>query len=568
MTQFARPTLSAPVDDGITLSVKFNGAMPALYTNHAGAAAPPSPEKGQMWVDTSQEGAATPTLALRQFTGSVWREIGLLNLTTGLFSTAGGLSLTGGTVTGPIMFPSGTALLPSITFAGDTNTGIYRVSADNIGFTTAGVERVRLSSAGLVLAAPLLSVTAASASVDVQRTLGTAGSAQVTFRSGTSLRWKWYMADAESTGNAGANLYLQNYQDDGVTRLTYLHFGRQSRQMGINGATVADGVVTIRTNAEAAHEDALEVMNTTADINGSVGINFRTASGALRGAIRGERPGNNDGRLSFFNAVGGVLRHAASFHANGEFGVNGPISGSSFWTSGYAYAAGTVNGYSLGNNAGDTAMGGGNGNGLYLNSAYYDSGVYFQNVALGNPAVGHSMGITNVHVAGQYAEVRVMGAGLYWGFNSSGAINRNDGWSVQFNPPSDARIKRNIAPTQVDALATLGALEVVQFNWMETAPPAPAPASEEETIKPLTKANLKSSGAFVPLGFVAQQVGSVVPAWETITNVMPEDPNVPTDLHGVDQAAMVPYLVRAIQQQQELIVALQNRLGALEKARR
>ena len=46
--------------------------------------------------------------------------------------------------------PSGTASAPSISFDGDTNLGIYRSGTDQLSFTTAGSERLRITSAGLV----------------------------------------------------------------------------------------------------------------------------------------------------------------------------------------------------------------------------------------------------------------------------------------------------------------------------------------------------------------------------------------------------------------------------------
>jgi len=47
-----------------------------------------------------------------------------------------------------IKFPDGTALQPSITFANDTNTGIYRQGDDTIGFTTNGIARMVINPAG------------------------------------------------------------------------------------------------------------------------------------------------------------------------------------------------------------------------------------------------------------------------------------------------------------------------------------------------------------------------------------------------------------------------------------
>lgn len=105
MTQFARPTLDAAVDDGITLSTKLNGAWPAVYSSHYGAAAPPTPDKGQVWLDTSAEGGAPPILTMKQYDGTTWRTLWSINKTTGVVTSAGldlYLPLAGGTLTGDL----------------------------------------------------------------------------------------------------------------------------------------------------------------------------------------------------------------------------------------------------------------------------------------------------------------------------------------------------------------------------------------------------------------------------------------------------------------------------------
>jgi hypothetical protein len=48
------------------------------------------------------------------------------------------------------IFPAGTVSAPSITFIGDTNTGIYSPAADTIAFTEGGVEAMRIDSSGNV----------------------------------------------------------------------------------------------------------------------------------------------------------------------------------------------------------------------------------------------------------------------------------------------------------------------------------------------------------------------------------------------------------------------------------
>jgi Chaperone of endosialidase len=326
MTQYAQPTLDAAVDDGITLATKFNGAMGALYSTHAGAAAPPSPVKGQGWVDTSQEAASTPVFLMKQFTGTVWRTLGTLNLTTGAYTTAGGLPLTGGTVTGPILFPTGAENAPSISFAGDTDLGIYRVAADQLAFSTAGVQRVLLTGTTFDVLTGLARVAGASATLNLDRNVGTSGASVLNFRVGTSARWGFQVTGVESTGEAGSNLFLQLFNDAGALTVNYLQFERSGRRMAINGTYNSAAIVSVRTNAAAAGEDAIDIMNVNTDANGYVGMNFRTAAGALRAALRGERPGNNHGDLGVWTATSGVLAKAATFRSGGNLDVVGAIT--------------------------------------------------------------------------------------------------------------------------------------------------------------------------------------------------------------------------------------------------
>jgi len=52
------------------------------------------------------------------------------------------------TFTTSVLIPDGTAAAPSVQFSADTNTGIYRIGADNFGFATAGVLRWNISASG------------------------------------------------------------------------------------------------------------------------------------------------------------------------------------------------------------------------------------------------------------------------------------------------------------------------------------------------------------------------------------------------------------------------------------
>lgn len=75
------------------------------------------------------------------------------------FTTAGTLRVdvdsTAITSTVPIHAPDGSASSPSLSFSGDTNTGMYRIGADNIGVATAGTLRVDVSSTAITSTIPL-----------------------------------------------------------------------------------------------------------------------------------------------------------------------------------------------------------------------------------------------------------------------------------------------------------------------------------------------------------------------------------------------------------------------------
>jgi hypothetical protein len=62
-----------------------------------------------------------------------------------------GVSTTQFTGTLPFRGQNGSATAPAYSFSGDTNTGMYWISADTLGFTAGGGERARLNSTGLAI---------------------------------------------------------------------------------------------------------------------------------------------------------------------------------------------------------------------------------------------------------------------------------------------------------------------------------------------------------------------------------------------------------------------------------
>lgn len=84
--------------------------------------------------------------------------------------SAGGSSFSGGAVTTPITFPDGTEALPSVTNTGDENTGVFWPAADTVAISTGGTERFRLTTSILTLTLPLRAPTGSSAAPSISFT--------------------------------------------------------------------------------------------------------------------------------------------------------------------------------------------------------------------------------------------------------------------------------------------------------------------------------------------------------------------------------------------------------------
>lgn len=91
------------------------------------------------------------------YTGTLTGSTGILNIGSNqIYKDASGnvgigvVPVSRFQVNGVSAFAAGTALLPGITTTGDLNTGIYFPAADTVSITTAGVDRLRVSSTGNV----------------------------------------------------------------------------------------------------------------------------------------------------------------------------------------------------------------------------------------------------------------------------------------------------------------------------------------------------------------------------------------------------------------------------------
>lgn len=141
--------IGSTITSGTEGSVLFAGASGVLAQDNTNF----------FWDDTNNQlrlGAGTASLPTYTFAGDT---------TTGFYSVSAGTigltfsgtqrygisstSIVSGTAGGfTLIRASGSASSPTYTFSGDTNTGIYRSGADTLEFSTGGNERARFDSSG------------------------------------------------------------------------------------------------------------------------------------------------------------------------------------------------------------------------------------------------------------------------------------------------------------------------------------------------------------------------------------------------------------------------------------
>ena len=117
--------------------------------------------------------------------------------------------------------------------------------------------------------------------------------------------------------------------------------------------------------------------------------------------------------------------------------------------------------------------------------------------------------------------------------------------------PQDERIKTNIAPTQVDALGILKQVPIDQYDIR------PEVAGVFRALR-MHGREVPASSDHVPIGLVAQRLQALIP--EAVYVAPQPGDNALPEIFNITLLALVPYLVRAVQQ-------LEGRLAELEGAR-
>ena len=126
---------------GASVRSDLNAVFDAIKTLNSGGSDPSNTAAFMPYVDT----ADSNNLKIRNAANNAFVTVGSVDS-----ANLGLLPRAGGTMTGAILADdSAGASAPCIAFDGDSDTGIFRVGANTMGFATAGVERVEISDAGL-----------------------------------------------------------------------------------------------------------------------------------------------------------------------------------------------------------------------------------------------------------------------------------------------------------------------------------------------------------------------------------------------------------------------------------
>jgi hypothetical protein len=148
---------------------------------------------------------------------------------TGTFTgaTFNATSTTGGGFQG---IDADSATLPSFTWTSDQNTGIWHAAADSIGFTTAGVNRLTISTTGITSTLPITASGLTVGAITLPATDGTVGQVLTTNGSGT-------VTFADAAGGGGSSTFLE------LTDTPSSYVGASNQLVGINVGETALGFV-------------------------------------------------------------------------------------------------------------------------------------------------------------------------------------------------------------------------------------------------------------------------------------------------------------------------------------
>lgn len=248
----------------------------------------------------------------------------------------------------PASYGDGSAAAPSITFALDTDTGLYRSGANTLNFATGGTLRATLSSAGLFTTTGGLSSTTGAYSSSITSTLGTITSSTPAFTNTATwnsggVTFTNIFSNVTDTASAAASLLI-DLQVGGTSQFKVTKGGAGT----FTGSLSATGIFFGGSGSAGAPQYSF-----TSDTDTGI---YNNAANGLAGSVGGARylqlssgtsglgdiDGNGSSKVITINQAGDIAINAQGANVTvtaAASNFNGSIL-SSGATSGVGYATG------------------------------------------------------------------------------------------------------------------------------------------------------------------------------------------------------------------------------------
>ena len=519
---------------------------------------------------------------------------GILELKTGTGSGTTALTLSTGQ---QVAYALGTAAAPSITFSGDTNTGIFSPTADTIAFTEGGAEVARFDSSGALLIGRTTTLLNNSTGTLIQPLTTTiASNSNGTLRLGNYsptvsadigglLRFDavYRNSDGDSTDIAGIAGLRENATNSNYAG--YLSFsttpngGSRTERARITSTgnfaigttlTANYGNIGLYVSGNGGGYTAVSIGASGGDY-GVIGYNtgFTSTAGTYKAIA-------SDGMswIRFLNGSFEFWRQASAtagtnytgtqgmtLDANGRLGIGTTSPGTPLHVLGTSSEVARF----IRDNTGGASGGVTIGNNSRVFTIYGDSSAlsFWDTTAAAERAridsTGAFIGRTYIK-ADTYLWAAGSGAnGLYLANGSANGLisqQSNGGGTTttyignqSITTSSDIRLKENVSPTERNALELLQQWEIVDHTWND-------PSDQAEN-------NRNSRGVWT--GVVAQQVQPITP-W--LVNKPLEEINEDGSINPwtMDFGYAVPLLVKAIQELKAELDATKAEVAALKGA--
>lgn len=507
----------------------------------------------------------------------------------------------------------GTAAAPTVTFTGDTNTGIYSPGADQVAISTGGSGRLFVDASGNVIIGTNATfnsntfyvntnsgTNAAFFSNNVNTTLQIALSGGVTtldagfgtlaLATSSSERLRITSAGLVGIGTSSPGYLLT--VSGGATSLAANNYLRFGGAIFASGDGSVDNYLFSGTNAITVRNAADNASLVTIKNSGAVGIGTTSPAYKLDifcaqndGLQIYETSSGNNRRLRITQNAGGVFYDATystglNAHAWGIGGgevaridSSGRLlvgTSTSVASDGklqvrdggiVVYHASSANGagYDIrfATDGGATARVHGQ---IQLEQTAGNGGTLkFSTTADGANSPTEAVRINS----GQNLMLSQSGSGIFVGTTTDGAfrIGRSSFavssgtlyiGNAAIQVSSDVRLKNNIEDTSLNALEAINKIKVKDFTWND-----PTDTSYN---------NRNARGKWT--GLIAQELVEVLPF---VVNAPRKEEDGSIDYESqstwtLDQSQLCPVLIKAVQQQQEIIAALEARVAALESA--